>query len=131
MWIHGSRPGEIHLPKGYIDSVTSITTYQSDASPTVESSTDTYDVQTGEYGFIFLRVSASWTPSDKRYNVMKIIYKAGYSETYASVPRDLILAAKEILHEMYFNRSANIEIPEPQQNRQLYQLIRPYRTRLI
>ena len=120
------QPGRIDLPKGYIDSVTSVKTYQDNGDVTTESSTDTYNTIVGDYGYIELRTGGSWTGTDRKSDKMIIIYKAGYSATDASVPVDLINACKIIFAEMYQNRSSGIAIPEAEK-----ELANPYRTRVL
>lgn len=125
MWLH-EQPDLIYLPKGKIQSVSSVTTYQVDGSTTAESSTTTYDTQTGEYGYVLLRENASWTASDRTRRIMAVVYTAGYGTASTSVPPAIITAAYEILSLMYYHRSMTVQIPE-----QVYAWLRPYRTRLI
>jgi len=102
------QPDRIDLPMGYIQSVSTVKTYQDDGTATTESASTTYDTILGDFGSVFLRPSASWDSSDKDYAIMEIIYTAGYG---TAIPTPLVLAAYEILSVMYLNRSSVIEIP--------------------
>ena len=120
------QPSRIDLFKGYISSITSVTTYQDNGDDTVESASTTYNTITGDGGYVELRVSGSWTATDRKSGQLVVVYVAGYSETYASVPLDLILACKIIFAEMYQNRNSGVIIPEAAKV-----LANPYRTRIL
>ena len=108
----------IYLPKGYIQSVTSVTTYQDDGTSTTESSTDDYNTVTGERGFIMLRSGGGWTATDRKYDRMRIVYVAGwYAVGNAGgntpvIPDAVKQAILHIIAAMYDQRTTSVDIPK-------------------
>jgi hypothetical protein len=87
----------IDLPFPPLQSITSITTYDSDDSSTVFSSAN-YGVDT-KGGRVYLNESKSW-PSDLRdFNAVEIVYVAGYGS--GSVPEPILGAIRKYVIRAY------------------------------
>lgn len=81
--------GVIHLPRGPVSSIASVTSYDDAAVATVLSSTTAYYTALGDDGRVLLRDGGAW-PSDVRSGQAGVIrFTAGYGTTAASVPEPL------------------------------------------
>ena len=80
----------LELPYPPLQSVTSVTTYDTNDNPTVVTVADVFIVDTNkEPGRLALRSGQSW-PSDTRQVVrIEIIYKVGYGDAAEDVPEDI------------------------------------------
>jgi uncharacterized phiE125 gp8 family phage protein len=107
----------LYVPRPPLVSVTSIKYYDDAGTLQTASSTTLYEVSTsGVYGEIRLRYNQTW-PSVRGHNEdVSIVYKAGYSETAASVPEAIKTAVKMMVGHLYEHREqtterALVEIP--------------------
>ena len=105
--IMNTQPGKIDLPRGNIQTVTSIKTYADDNSTTTETATN-YKVMAGDNGCVFLKQGFTWTPTDRNYRFFEIIYKAGYGLTAATVPTGIKRAIMMIAAWKFENREAPV-----------------------
>ena len=95
-------PGIIPLPKGYIDSVTSVKVIADDGTSTTEAATK-YQVKTGDEGKLVLESGQTWTTSDGKIGVMEIEYVVGYGDS-DDVPDGIKTAIKQLTAYIYENR---------------------------
>ena len=101
-----SWPGrEIFLPKGPLQSVTSIKYYDADDTEYTVTSTD-YIVDTySKPGRIFIKSTASWPTTTLRdINGVIITFVAGYGDTASTVPSDIKAAIRLMFGDLYENR---------------------------
>lgn len=105
-----SQPFEIYLPKGYLDSVTSVTVYADDGTTTAQSSDD-YQVVTGEGGMLFLESGNTWTTTTRPRDLMRVVFKVGYGASADDVPEGIRTGIKQLVAQMYEDRE-NTELSE-------------------
>jgi uncharacterized phiE125 gp8 family phage protein len=86
-----AQPDIIYLPKGKINSVTTIKTYYDDGTTTTESSSN-YIVKTGENGSIWLKSGSIWATTTRTHNIFEVIYKVGFGAAGTNVPDEIKLA---------------------------------------
>ena len=102
-------PEEIYLPKGYLDSVTSVNVYSDAGVASLQDSTY-YQVVTGENGMLFLESGYSWDTTTRPEDQMRIIYKVGYGDATTDIPEGLKTAIKQLVAYLYENRETT-ELP--------------------
>ena len=98
-----ATPDIIPIPKGYLDSITSINVYADDGTATLQDSDD-YQVVTGEGATVFLESSNSWTSTTRPVDQMRIVFKAGYGAAATSVPEGIKTGIKQLILQMYEDR---------------------------
>jgi len=103
-------PGIINIPKGYLDSITSINIVSDLGVSTLQAST-IYQTETGENGLIMLESGNSWTSSTRPRGEMVIIFKAGYGALVTDIPEGLKTGIKQIAAYLYENREST-EVPK-------------------
>jgi uncharacterized phiE125 gp8 family phage protein len=104
--LNGFPLGRIYLPKGRLQSVTSVKYTDSDGDTTTLSNPDDYLVSTSEVlGFVTPAYGESW-PSDILYPVdpIAIEFICGYGVA-AAVPESIKLAIKLLVSQWYDNRA--------------------------
>jgi uncharacterized phiE125 gp8 family phage protein len=94
----------IQLPKGPVQSVTSIKTYGDDNSESTFSS-DYYYVDTNSDEAV-LTEGYSWETDLRGRNAVLVTYVTGYGDASSDVPEDLITAVKLLVGHWYENREA-------------------------
>lgn len=113
-WWDGTREGAINdlletkkdLPlfRGPLQSVTTLTTYDTDDSASVFASSKYFVDTISENGRISLNFGESWPISLRSHNAVNVTYVAGYGDTSSFVPEDIRLAIKMFLNFFYENR---------------------------
>lgn len=99
MYLDEFPSNEILLPKGFIQSVTSVRYYANGVLTTLVADTD-YRVVSGDKGFI--EPINSWPGPDSRKNAVEIIYVAGYGTAPNEATKwaeEAILMRLEMLYE--------------------------------
>ena len=96
-------PDTITIPKGYLDSITSINVYSDDGTATLQAST-MYQVETGEGATVFLESGNTWTSTTRPYGQMRIAFKAGYGGATTDIPEGLKTGIKQLILQMYEDR---------------------------
>lgn len=117
--LYGDLPTEVTLPKGPVQSVTSVTTYDTTNTSSVYSS-DNYFVNGDR---LVLNNAATWPSPLRPQASCEILYVAGYG-TASSVPqaiRQAIMIASTALYESRGMCDA-MDLPAPAQR-----LLNPYR----
>lgn len=117
--LSGGLPRRIDLPKGPVQSVTSVTTYNSSGTSAVFSSSNYYLDSAGAR--LVLYDTASW-PSDLRpAAACEIVYVAGYGSDGSAVPQPVRTAITQSAQRMYDER-LTCDMPPTCER-----LLRPYR----
>lgn len=99
----------IYLPRGPLQSVTSVKYYDSDGTQQTWASTN-YIVDTKTPSPRIGRADGiSWPIYDTRIAPIEVVYVAGYGNAATDVPDALIVAAKMIVADMYENRQTGAE----------------------
>ncbi len=110
--LYGGLPNTIHLPKGPVQSVTSVVTYSSANAASAYNSAN-YFVDT-DGGRLVLNNSAMW-PSDLRpLATCQITYVTGYGDNPSDVPQAIRTAMLKHIHRMHEAR-LECEMPEETQ----------------
>ncbi len=105
-----ASPEIINIPKGYLDSITSINIVSDLGVSTLQDST-MYQVETGESGIVFLETGNTWTTSTRPVGEMIVVFKAGYGALVTDVPEGLKTGIKQIASYLYENREA-MDVPD-------------------
>lgn len=111
-WWDGVREGSItmgapnfvELPMGPLISITSVTTYDDDNTPTVFSSSNYFADTNATPGQIILNTGTVWPVFTRTRNGIEIEYVAGYGAAATDVPAPLRQAVKMIAAHWYENR---------------------------
>lgn len=115
--LYGDMPKVIPLPRAPVQSITSVTTYDTSNTSTVYSSSN-YALITDR---LVLNETATWPSPLRQYGACEIVYVAGYGDTGSSVPQGIKTALIMHITAMYDSRII-CEMPE-----QCMRLLRPYR----
>ena len=118
-WWDGVREGRkssimkqsrnISLLVGPVSAVTHVKTYSdTDAESTMSSTNYFVDTQSSP-GRLCLDYNATWPTNLRAHNAVNVRFTAGYGTTAASVPMDIITAAKLMLMPLYEGRGACAE----------------------
>lgn len=93
---------KITVRKGVVTELVSITTYDTDGTPTVETLTD-YTFNTfDQYTDIIRKDGTAFPVGTRTYNPLEVVFKAGYTE--GTLPLDLKQAMLELIALWYENR---------------------------
>lgn len=115
--LHGGLPDVIELPRGPVQSITSVTTY--------DLGDDDATFAAGNYRLagdrLALTYGAQWPSNLRPAQACEIVYAAGYGDTASSVPQSIRTAMLMHLQKMYDGRIV-CEMPEG-----CVRLLRPYR----
>jgi hypothetical protein len=115
-WWNGTRQGsisELHNPNNSVispprwplSSVTGVTVYSDDGTPTALVVADIFDVDTASIpSRIALKLNASWPTGLRATNAIEILYVAGYGTTSATVPAPIKRAILQISAGLYTHR---------------------------
>lgn len=105
--LNGGR-GQIELPFGRVQSITSFQTFDNDDNAYTFASTN-YTVDTKSYqGRIALRLGQVWPATVLRsVNGIKIVAVVGYGNSETDVPEEITHAIKLTVAKMYENRGDN------------------------
>jgi uncharacterized phiE125 gp8 family phage protein len=105
--LNGFPPGDcLYLPRGPVQSVTSLKTYSDSDAESVFADTNYLVDTAGDR--LCLNDGATW-PTDLRDNdAIKVRYTAGYGDASTDVPSDLIHAVALLVAHWYENREAVI-----------------------
>lgn len=111
-WWDGVREGSIHcgdarsikLPIGPLQSVTSVSTYDSTNTPTEFDSSNYFLNTTASIGEVVLNTGAVWPTFTRNRNGIEVVYVAGYGDNPTDVPSPLRTAIKMLISHWYENR---------------------------
>jgi hypothetical protein len=117
--LYGALPRVIELPKGPVQSVTSVTTYNTANASSVYSSS--YYSLNSDGTRLVLTESAVWPSPLRPVAACEIVYLAGYGDGASSVPQAVRTALLMHVQRMYDGR-VFCEMPEG-----CTRLLRPYR----
>ncbi|MCE9566358.1 MAG: phage head-tail connector protein [Planctomycetes bacterium] len=115
-------PRSIHLPKGQIQSITSVTTYDTTNTGTVYSSSNYYLDAAGER--VVLNTDAVWPSPLRPAAACEIVYAAGYGDTASSVPQPVRTAILMHVAAMYETRG---QCEQPDMPPAVEQILKKYR----
>jgi len=91
-------------PRWPLASITSITTFDEDSTPTSVTTANVFDVDTYRIpGRITLKRGQTWPIALRASNAIEIVYVAGYANA-AAVPATMKRAVKQLAAFMYSNR---------------------------
>lgn len=95
----------VELPRYPLDSITSLTVFSEDGTPTVVTVSDVFDVDTQSLrGRLSLKSGATWPVALRPTNAIQIDYKAGYGTAPTDVPAPLRRAVRQMASYMYEHR---------------------------
>jgi hypothetical protein len=100
--LYGDFPRTFYLPKGPVQSVTSVTTYDTSNTGTVFDASNYFVDTAGDR--IVLNDSASWPSSLRAVAACEIVYVAGYGDEASSVPQPIRTALLQHAQKMYDDR---------------------------
>lgn len=116
-WWDGVRQGHINqltaanalrsleLPRYPLQSITSVTVYDEDSTPSAVVVADTFDVDTQQVpGRLTLKSGATWPVAMRASNAIEIVYVSGYGLTAIDVPSAIKRAIKNIVAYLYNHR---------------------------
>ena len=99
----------IELPYSPLQSVTSVTYYDtSNASTVFSSGSYVVDKPHDAYGRIYVDRSIGWPSTYDRRNSVVIVYKSGYGDTSGSTPERIKQAIYLLAAHWYENREASV-----------------------
>lgn len=110
LWLDRWPAGDtIRLPRPRLQSVSSITYYDTDDAVTTFATTN-YDVDTiAEPGRVVLKYAKTWPQTTLRPSkAISIEYVAGYGDDGSDVPGDLISYLKLLIGTMYAHRETEV-----------------------
>lgn len=118
-WWNGARLGAISevqnpgdtvpLPKGPIQSVSQVRTFN-DADTAFVTASTVYYVATGDRGRLVLRNGQSWPSAERTADAVEITYLAGYGDSWNDVPFQLRHGINIFVADLYEQReSASLE----------------------
>jgi uncharacterized phiE125 gp8 family phage protein len=109
--IDGGAPGDVvTLPRPDLQSVTSVTTYDTDNNGTVFSSAS-YTVEDGRASRFFLDLGASWPSSMREQRSVVVQYVSGYGDDDEDVPDDVREAVMILAAYWYEHRDEEGKLP--------------------
>ncbi len=98
-------PNGVDLPRYPLSSITSVTTYAADSTPTVVTVADVFDVDAASIpGRMTLQSGQVWPVVSRPSNGIEIAYVAGYGATGASVPAPVKQAVLRLAGYLFDNR---------------------------
>lgn len=101
--LDGFSAEEMALPRLPLQSITSLTTYNTADSASVFSSTlYTLDAAGGR---VFLKEGASWPTALRSRGAVEIVYVAGYGNNASDVPEPIRLAVKSLVAILFEGRA--------------------------
>lgn len=98
-----AMPSIIYLPKGFLDSATSINVVADDGTSTLQAAS-IYQVETGENGTVFLESGSTWTTSTRPIGSLVVVYVAGYGGAATNIPEGIKTGIKQLAAQMYEDR---------------------------
>ena len=122
------RKRNINLPRGPIQSVTHVKTYDDADNEVVFASSDYYVDSVHQPPRIMLRSGASWPTALRVGNAIEIEYIAGYGSSPAHIPEPIRLAMYQWIAFAYEHRGDFERYPPPNMPESIEMLLRPYRT---
>jgi len=117
--LYGGLPSVIELPKAPVQSITSVTTYDTADTSAVYSSAN-YRLNS-DGNRLVLGSSATWPSNLRPVGACEVVYVAGYGATGSSVPQSIRNAMLMHIKAMYDGRDT-CDMPENCQR-----LLRPFR----
>lgn len=102
MALYGGIPKEVELPKGPIQSITSVTTYALDNSASTYSPANYFLDTAGNR--LVLNFGCIWPPNLRPRAAVEINYVAGYGDTGSSVPQPIKTAILIHVASLYEQR---------------------------
>ena len=96
-------PNIIEIPKGYLDSITSINIIDEDGVATLQAAT-MYQVEDGEAAIVFLETGESWTSTTRLLGQMRVVFKSGYGSLVTDIPEGIKTGIKQLILQLYEDR---------------------------
>jgi len=93
---------QIQLRKNPVVSITSVTGYASDGTPTVAAAPDYFI--SGDR--VILTMGSSWPAFGREFDALEIVFVAGYGAGGGNVPGPITQAIKMLVAHLYENREA-------------------------
>ncbi len=107
--ILNSQADEIDLPYGPLQSVTSISVFDTADTETAVSS-DVYGVSTGKVSRVYLKDGQVWPSATRTRDGVKVVYVAGYGSDFNDVPMAIRQGLLQLCVHWYENREASIDM---------------------
>lgn len=115
VWWNGTRQGAIsdmhawdgtvYLPRYPLQSVDSVTVYDTSGTGTVVDVAETFDVDTQQdYGRMALKSGATWPTATQSINAIEVGYTSGYGDASSDVPAPLKRAIRSMVAYLYAHR---------------------------
>lgn len=119
MALYGVLPRALELPKGPVQSVTSIVTY--DITNTSSTYSPTYYFVDTVGARIVLNLGSIWPPNMRQRQACEVIYVTGYGNTASSVPQPIKTGIMIHAASLYEQRGqAQDQMDLPPASKQLY-----------
>ena len=119
----------IRVPRGPVQSVTSVSYLDSDSQTQTFASTDYLLEQRLLADEIWLKYLKTWPITVEQRNAVTVVFVAGYGDASTDVPEDLRRAMLLRLGDLYRNREGQIVAVTTADNRAMYDLLNAYRRR--
>ena len=122
IWWDGVRDGAItelnrnqnqivELDRYPLDSITSITVFSANSTPTVINVVDTFDVDTKQTpGRFTIKSGGTWPTYDRQLNAIEIVYIAGYGLLATDVPAPIKRAILQAAAYLYTHRGDGCDV---------------------
>jgi len=116
--LNASSPAAaVVLPVFPLQTITSVTTYDEDSTPTVVTVADVFDLDIYRTpARLALKSGASWPTVSRAVNGIQIIYVSGYGDAAADVPKPLVRAVKQLAAYYYAHRGDGCDMSNAMQN---------------
>lgn len=102
---YGSHKTAVKLPRRPLQSVDSVSVYDSGDNETVVSVSDVFFVDTASLpGRLCLRFGQTWPVVLRRYNGIEITYTAGFGSSADDVPESIKRAIQQVAAFLYMHR---------------------------
>lgn len=122
----------LKLPRHPLQSITSVTVYSGDGTPTTVTVGDIFDVDTQQLlGRLTLKLGAVWPVALRANNAIEIVYKAGYGDDTVDVPMPLVRAVKQLAAYLYSHRGDGCVDGNPLTKSGVASILDTYRVREI
>lgn len=118
----------IPLPRGPIQSVSSVVTYDDADTATTMNTSDYYVDSVSQPPRVMLRNNAVWPTALRVANAIEITYVAGYGASPLQIPEPIRLAMYQFIAFQYEHRGDFERFPPPNMPDSIEGLLRPYRT---
>jgi uncharacterized phiE125 gp8 family phage protein len=107
--VSDSSPSRFALPYPPLKSVTSITSYDQDDNPTVNSADNYITVTRTEPGYVKLKRGASWVDHDFSLSFV-VRFVAGYGDNASDVPQQIRRGIRTLAVKLYERRGDDVNL---------------------